>query len=114
MTGNLYVNQREKVLSQEILTLKDAHVNFDESAISNIYSLPTRTIRETELFTGKTMTLATQVTEVRQIALKSLGKHVVRTALWDVKNGNFRSLKNVFGSLDSLTSFITNEELLGE
>lgn len=113
LTGNLYVNQREKVLSQEILTLKDAHVNFDESAISNIYSLPTRTIRETELFTGKTMTLATQVTEVRQIALKSLGKHVVRTALWDVKNGNFRSLKNVFGSLDSLTSFITNEELLG-
>ncbi len=113
LTGNLYVNQREKVLSQDILTLKDAQVNFDESAISNIYSLPTRTIRETELFTGKTMTLATQATEVRQIALKSLGKHVVRTALWDVKNGSFRSLKNVFGSLESLTSFITDEELLG-
>ncbi len=113
LTGNLYVNQREKVMSQDILTLKDAQVSFDESATANIFSLPTRTIRETEMFTGRTTTLATQATEVRQISLKSLGKHVIRTALWDVKNGNFRSLKNVFGSLESLTSFITDEALLG-
>ena len=113
LTGNLYVNQKEKVLSQDILTLKDAQVSFDESAMANIFSLPTRTIRETEMFTGRTTTLATQAAEVRQISLKSLGRHVIRTALWDVKNGNFRSLKNVFGSLDSLASFITDEELLG-
>jgi len=113
LTGNLYVNQRERVISEDILTLKDAQVSFDESATANIFSLPTRTIRETELFTGKTTTLTPQTTEVRQIPLKSLGNHVIRTALWDVKNGNFRSLKSVFGSLDSLASFITDEELLG-
>jgi type III restriction enzyme len=65
------------------------------------------------MFTGRTTTLATQVTEVRQVTLRSLGKHVIRTALWDVKNGNFRSLKNVFGSLESLASFITDDALLG-
>jgi type III restriction enzyme len=113
LTGNLYVNQREKVLSQDILSLKDAQVSFDESATVNVFSLPTRTIRETEIFTGRTTTLATQATEVRQIFLMSLGKHVIRTALWDLKSGNFRSLKNVFGSLESLTSFITDEALLG-
>ena len=113
LTGNLYVNQRERVVSQDILTLKDAQVSFDESATANIFSLPTRTIRETELFTGKTTTLTPHTTEVRQIPIKSLGNHVIRTALWDVKNGNFRSLKNVFGSLDSVASFITDEELLG-
>jgi type III restriction enzyme len=113
LTGNLYVNQKERVLSQDILTLKDARVVFDESAIANIFSLPTRTIRETELFTGKATTLTTQAIEVRQIAFKSLGKHVIRTALWDLKNGSFRSLKNIFGSLESLTSFIADEELLG-
>ena len=113
LTGNLYVNQREKVLSQDILTLKDAQVSFDESATANVFSLPTRTIRETEMFTGRTTTLAPQSSEVRYVALKSLGKHVIRTALWDVKNGDFHALKNVFGSLESLTSFITDEALLG-
>jgi type III restriction enzyme len=113
LTGNLYVNQREKVLSEDILTLRDAQISFDESATANIFTLPTRAIRETEMFTGRSTTLATQAPEVRQVSLKSLGKHVIRTALWDVKNGNFRSLKNVFGSLESLTSFITDEELLG-
>jgi type III restriction enzyme len=113
LTGNLYVNQREKVLSQDILTLKDARVSFDESSTTNLFTLPTRAIRETEMFTGRSTTLTTQGTEVRQVSLGSLGNHVIRTAIWDVKNGNFRSLKYVFGSLESLTAFITNEELLG-
>jgi type III restriction enzyme len=113
LTGNLYVNQREKVPSQDILTLRDAKISFDESATANMFTLPTRAIRETEMFTGRSTTLATQAPEVRQVLLKSLGKHVIRTALWDFNNGNFRSLKNVFGSLESLTSFITDQELLG-
>jgi type III restriction enzyme len=113
LTGYLYVNSREKNLNENILSLKDARVTFDESVTSNMYSLPTRAVRETSLFSGATSLKTTDGAQIRQIALRELGNNVLRTALWDVHNGSFSALKRVFGGLDSLESFIGSEELLG-
>ncbi len=113
LTGYLYVNSREKNLNENILSLKDARVSFDESVTSNIYNLPTRAVRETSLFSGATSLKTAEGAQTRQIALRELGNNVLRTALWDVHNGSFSALKRVFGGLDSLESFIGSEEFLG-
>ena len=113
-TGLLYVNERQKVVNTEILSLRDAHVRFDESATSNIYVLSTRAVRETELFSGKIMTASAEGVITKSVLLKDLGINVVRTALWDLKQGSHKALNRVFGNLDSLESFIADSNYLGE
>lgn len=113
LTGYIYVNSREKNLNENILSLKDARVNFDESAVANIYSLPTRAVRETSLFSGAIGMKNAEGVQTRQIALKKLGMNVLRTSLWDIHNGSFAALKRVFGGLNSLENFIGSEEFLG-
>lgn len=113
LTGYLYVNSREKNMNENILSLKDARVTFDESVGVNIYNLPTRAVRETSLFSGATSLKASEGAQTRQIALKELGMNVLRTSLWDVHNGSFAALKRVFGGLDSLENFIGSPEFLG-
>lgn len=113
LTGYLYVNSREKNMNENILSLKDARVTFDETVGANIYNLPTRAVRETSLFSGATSLKTSEGAQIRQIALKELGMNVLRTSLWDVHNGSFAVLKRVFGGLDSLENFIGSQEFLG-
>ena len=113
LTGNIYVNSREKNFNESILSLKDARVSFDESATANIYSLPTRAVRETALFSGAVSVRTSELPETRQILLKEFGAHVLRMALWDVRNGSFASLKRVFGGLNSAETFLNSSDFIG-
>jgi type III restriction enzyme len=113
LTGNIYVNSREKNFNESILSLKDARVSFDESATANIYSLPTRAVRETALFSGAVSVRTSEPSETHQILLKEFGAHVLRMALWDVRNGSFASLKRVFGGLDSAETFLNSSDFIG-
>ena len=113
LTGNIYVNSREKNFNESILSLKDARVSFDESATPNIYSLPTRAVRETALFSGAVSVTTSEPSETHQILLKEFGAHVLRMALWDVRNGSFASLKRVFGGLDSAETFLNSSNFIG-
>jgi type III restriction enzyme len=113
LTGNLYVNSQEKNMNENIMSLEDARVSFDESITSNIYNLPTRSVKETSVFSASTPEKTSTVIQTRQIVLKDLGLNVLRTALWDVHNGSYAALKRVFGGLDSLTLFMDSNDFLG-
>jgi len=114
LKGNIYVNFREKNFNQEILSLKDARVSFDDSATTNIYSLPTRAIRETAMFSGTVSARRSELPETRQIPLKDFGANVLRMALWDVRSGGFSTLKRVFGGLDSAETFLNSSDFIGD
>jgi len=113
LTGHLYVNSQEKNINENIMSLEDARVSFDESITSNIYNLPTRSVKETSVFSASTPAKTSTVIQTRQIALRDLGLNVLRTALWDVHNGSYAALKKVFGGLDSLTIFMDSNDFLG-
>lgn len=113
LTGVVYVNSREKSLNQDILSLRDAHLSFDESQPSNFYNLPTRSVRETALFSGMNLNVQLETIVTKKFKLSDFESHIVRTALWDVRTGSFSSLKKVFGGLETLTDFICKEEYLG-
>jgi type III restriction enzyme len=113
LKGSIYVNSREKNFNQEILSLKDARVSFDESANVNIYSLPTRAVRETAIFSGVVSVRSSQLPETRQIPLKNFGQNLLRMALWDVRNGSFASLKRLFGGLESAEAFLSSTDFIG-
>ena len=113
LKGNIYVNSREKNLNQNIFSLKDSRIAFDESANANIYSLPTRTVRETGMFSGLVSARSSEQSEIRQITIKSFGKNVLRMALWDVRNGSFASLKRIFGGLESAEAFLNSADFIG-
>ena len=113
LKGSIYVNSREKNFNQEILSLKDARVSFDESANVNIYSLPTRAVRETAIFSGVASVRSSQLPETRQIPLKNFGQNLLRMALWDVRNGSFASLKRLFGGLESAEAFLSSTDFIG-
>lgn len=114
LKGKVYVNSLEKNFNQNILSLKDARVSFDDSSSGNIYSLPTRAVRETAMFSGAVSTKSSELPETRQIPLKNFGPNVLRMALWDVRNGSFVSLKRVFGGLDSAEAFLNSTDFLGD
>ena len=113
LKGNIYVNSREKKLNQNIFSLKDAQVVFDDSAKSNLYTLPTRAVRETGIFSGTVSARSSEQVEIRQIPLKSFGENVLRMALWDVPSGSFGSLKRVFGGLESEDTFLNSDDFIG-
>lgn len=102
----LYVNTRERNLSEGILSFADANVSFDSTSSSNLFTLPTRAVRETAIFTNVIEPSRALVTQTLNIPLSQLGSNVLRTAFWDLPQGTFEVVKALFGGLDSLESFL--------
>jgi len=51
--------------------------------------------------------------EIRDYKIVDLGKHIVRTALAKMPAGRFDDLKKIFGNIESISDFISNEKYLG-
>jgi type III restriction enzyme len=110
---HVYLNSRHKKLTTNIFSLADAEVVFDSTLSSNVFALPTRRTRQTSVFDNQAEPFLENTVETVTIPVAALGSHVIRTALWDLPNGSFQSLKALFGGLESLESFIADKEYLG-
>jgi type III restriction enzyme len=109
-TGNIYVNFLEKNLKGEIFPTQVARVSFDETATANIYVIPSMSVRETTVFSEIVSAANHENTQTRQMRLRDFGSNVLRTALWDLRNGNFQYLNQVFGNLDSIENFLNSDK----
>jgi len=111
--GIVYANKREKNLSEGIDSLHLGNASFNENAEANVFVLPTRHGLEGSLFNAGNVEKAKESLQTETIQLADLGKHVLRHAVWNSRNGTFDSLQRLFGGMKSLEDFLSAPEFLG-
>ncbi len=111
--GYIFLNSRKENIGKEIFGLKDAKVDFDHNAESNIHVLPTREAIEKDIFTGSESHGTAVKTEIEEFKLIDLGSNIVRTALDKIPACRFSVLKKTFGNIGSISEFILEAKYLG-
>ena len=111
--GYIFLNSRKENLGKDIFSLSDAKVEFDHNAEINIFQLPTREAIEKDLFVAGAGTGISAKIETLDYKIADLGTHIVRTALAKTPAGRFDELKRIFGNIESVKDFISNEKYLG-
>ncbi|MDO8639835.1 MAG: DEAD/DEAH box helicase family protein [bacterium] len=111
--GFILLNSRKENLGKEVFTLADAKAEFDYNAEINIYSLPTREAIEKDIFVVGEGVGTKVRTEIREFRIAEFGAHIGRTALNKIPAGQFYELKKIFGNIESISDFISNEKYLG-
>jgi len=111
--GYIFLNSRRENLGKNIFALSDAKAEFDHNAEINIFQLPTREAIEKDLFVAGAGAGVKAKIEVRDFKISDLGTHIVRTALAKISSGRFDELKKIFGNIESVKDFISNEKYLG-
>src|SRR3989339_1862922 len=111
--GYIFLNSREVNLGKDVFALSDAKAEFDHNAEINIFQLPTREAIEKDLFVAGVGVGVKVKIEIRDYKIVDLGKHIVRTALAKMPAGRFDDLKKIFGNIESISDFISNEKYLG-
>ena len=111
--GYIFLNSRKENLGKDVFALSDAKAEFDHNAEINIFQLPTREAIEKDLFVAGVGVGVKVKIEIRDYKIVDLGKHIVRTALAKMPAGRFDDLKKIFGNIESISDFISNEKYLG-
>lgn len=111
--GLIFVNAQEVDLRLNIDSFASADLVFDPNSEANSVQLSTRLATETQVFTDSSKAISNTVTS-RLVPLKDLGVHVIRAALDLHPMGNYRSLKALFGGLESIHEFLNSEKYLGD
>lgn len=112
--GYIFLNSRKENLGKDVFALSDAKAEFDHNAEINIFQLPTREAIEKDLFVAGAETGVKAKTEIREFKLADFGMHIIRTALTKIPVGRFNELKKIFGNIESVKDFISNEKYLGD
>ena len=110
--GYIFLNSRKENLGKDVFALSDAKVEFDHNAEINIFQLPTREAIEKDLFVAGAGAGVKAKIEIRDYKIADLGRHIVRTALAKMPAGRFDELKKIFGNIESIKDFISNEKYL--
>ena len=111
--GYIFLNSRKENLGKNVFALADAKAEFDHNAEINIFQLPTREAIEKDLFVAGVGAGIKAKTEIREFKIADLGMHIIRTALAKIPAGRFDELKKIFGNIESISDFISNEKYLG-
>ncbi len=111
--GYIFLNSRKENLGKDVFALSDAKAEFDHNAEINVFQLPTREAIEKDLFVADSGTGVKAKIEVRDYKIADLGTHIIRTALAKIPAGRFDELKKIFGNIESVKEFISNEKYLG-
>lgn len=111
--GYIFLNSRKENLGKDIFALSDAKAEFDHNAEINIFQLPTREAIEKDLFVVGAGAGVKAKIEIRDYKIVDFGTHIVRTALAKMSAGRFDELKKIFGNIESVKDFISNEKYLG-
>jgi len=111
--GYIFLNSRKENLGKDVFALSDVKAEFNHSAEVNIFQLPTREAIEKDLFVAGVSVGEKERIEIREFSLADLGAHIIRTALAKLPFGRFDVLKKIFGNIESVKDFITNDKYLG-
>jgi len=111
--GYIFLNSRKENLGKDVFTISDAKAEFDHNAEINIFQLSTREAIEKDLFVVGAGAGVKAKIEIRDYKIADLGTHIVRTALAKIPAGKFDELKKIFGNIESVKDFISNEKYLG-
>lgn len=111
--GYIFLNSRKENLGKDIFALSDAKAEFDHSSEINIFQLPTREAIEKDLFVEGFGAGVKAIIEIQDYKIVDMGTHIVRTALAKMPAGRFDELKKIFGNIESVKDFISNEKYLG-
>ncbi|MCC7469933.1 MAG: DEAD/DEAH box helicase family protein, partial [Bacteroidetes bacterium] len=111
--GYIFLNSREENLGKDVFKLSDAKAEFDHNAEINIFQLPTREAIEKDMFVAGVGAGVKVRIEIRDYKIADFGMHIIRTALGKKPAGRFDELKKIFGNIESVTDFISNEKYLG-
>src|SRR3989338_3175586 len=111
--GYIFLNSRKENLGKNVFALADAKAEFDHNAEINIFQLPTREAIEKDLFVAGVGAGIKAKTEIREFKIADLGMHIIRNALAKIPAGRFDELKKIFGNIESISDFISNEKYLG-
>ncbi|PIR46876.1 MAG: type III deoxyribonuclease [Candidatus Vogelbacteria bacterium CG10_big_fil_rev_8_21_14_0_10_45_14] len=111
--GYIFLNSRKENLGKDVFALSDAKAEFDHNAEINIFQLPTRESIEKDLFVAGVGVGVKVKIEIRNYKIADFGLHIVRTALAKIPAGRFDELKKIFGNIESVKDFISNEKYLG-
>jgi type III restriction enzyme len=103
-----------KNLGKDVFALTDTKAEFDYDTESNIFQLSTRETIEKGLFSLENDVNVQSRTKISEIKIVDLGKHIIRTALSRIQIGRFDQLIKIFGNIESIDDFISNEKYLGE
>lgn len=112
--GYIFLNSRKENLGKDVFKLSDAKAEFDYNAEINIFQLPTREAIEKDLFVAGAGTGVKAKIETRDFNIADLGTHIVRTAMAKLPAGQFNELNKIFGNIESVKDFISNEKYLGD
>ena len=112
--GYIFLNSRMENLGKDVFALTDTKAEFDYDTESNIFQLSTREAIEKGLFTLENDTNVQNRAKILEIKIVDLGKHIIRTALSRTRMGRFDQLIKIFGNIESIDDFISNEKYLGE
>ena len=110
--GYIFLNTQIKNSRENILGITDAHAEFDHTAETNIYSLPTRVAIEQDVFGADDSSGSTVRTTVKDIHPIDFGIHIMRAALDRIPLGRYTRLKYIFGTLASINDFICDTNCL--
>ncbi len=111
--GYIFLNSRKENLGKNVFALTDAKAQFDHNAEINVYSLPTRESIEKDIFVvGEGVGIKVK-TEIREFRITDFGTHIGRTALDKIPAGKFYELKKIFGNIETISDFISNDKYLG-
>lgn len=111
--GYIFLNSRKENLGEDIFGLGDAKAEFDHNAEANVYVLPTREAIEKDLFITGEGNGAKVRTEIKEIKIADFGENIVRVALNKISIGQFSRLKKIFGNVESIKDFISNQRYAG-
>ena len=111
--GYIFLNSRKENEGKYVQGLSDAKAEFDHNAEINIFPLPTREAIEKDLFVASVGVGVKAKIETREYKIADFGTHIVRTALAKIPAGRFDKLKKIFGNIESVKEFISNEKYLG-
>jgi len=108
--GLVFVNERVRNDNADVFGLQDALIPSRYS-----HTLRTGYTRETSILDDlKLDDISGAQTRTATVALKDLGRHLLRTALARLEFYRFANLKTYFPHLPSISHFITSEDYLGQ
>ena len=111
--GYIFLNSRKENLGKNIFALADAEAEFDHNAEINVFLLPTREALEKDIFILGESAGTKVKTEIREFRIADFGTYIIRTALAKIPAGRFDELRKIFGNIESVKDFISNEKYLG-
>lgn len=108
--GIIFLNERKEYVGSDIFGIEDTGV--DLNSLDLQYELDTGAIVVSDPFTGERIEKSDEV-ETREFKLLDFGVHIVRSAISKYPEYEFKSLRQQFGNLESISDFISKPEYLG-